>query len=301
MRFGEPLVTALGKKVSRYQTMKITHINRIKDHQLLQSGHQTRYWCCQDQNQKSKPRPSQREGAKHRDTLGMHRYDCRSKLNISLHINQSDKNTYQITISLEHHMKHTPYYDVSLPPEAAALIRDNLEWFSPHEVTKLVLQTYPSITTNQVHAAWTMMSETLWKRDKEQLPSVKLLLGELENDVAVLDLPRMEGVEQVAWVMKKIVFRLQGKIVEIGIDATCKIPSKCQKLHTNEKYRQYQCSPPRAIHHTWGVRQCRLPSILLPLINSNIGRSAKTYQSITGLGSCLAQRIRRLLISTERT
>jgi hypothetical protein len=90
-------------------------------------------------------------------------------------------------------MKHTPYYDVSLPPEAAALIRDNLEWFSPHEVTKLVLQTYPSITTNQVHAAWTMMSETLWKRDKEQLPSVKLLLGELENDVAVLDLPRMEG------------------------------------------------------------------------------------------------------------
>ena len=37
---------------------------------------------------------------------------------------------------------------------------------------------YPSITANQVHAAWTTMSETLWKRDKEQLPSVKLLLGE---------------------------------------------------------------------------------------------------------------------------
>lgn len=130
-------------------------------------------------------------------------------------------------------MTHTPYYDVSLPPEAAALIRENLEWFSPHEVAKLVLQTYPSITANQVHAAWTTMSETLWKREKEQLPSVKLLLGELKDDVAVLDLPGMEGVEQIAWVMKKIVSQLHGKIVEIGIDATCKTPSKRQKQSAN--------------------------------------------------------------------
>ena len=66
------------------------------------------------------------------------------------------------------------------------------------------------------------MSETLWKRDKEQLPSVKLLLGELEDDVAILDLPGMDGVEQIAWAMKKVVEPLRGKIVEIGMDATCK-------------------------------------------------------------------------------
>ena len=82
--------------------------------------------------------------------------------------------------------------------------------------------TYPLISTNQIHTAWTMMSETPWKRDREQLPSVKVLLGELKDDVAILDLPATEGVEQIAWVMKNIVAPLRGKIVEIGIDATCK-------------------------------------------------------------------------------
>ncbi len=47
--------------------------------------------------------------------------------------------------------------------------------------------------------------------------------------MAVLDLLAMEGVEQVAWVMKKIALPLHGKIVEIGIDATCKRWFKHQK------------------------------------------------------------------------
>ena len=66
------------------------------------------------------------------------------------------------------------------------------------------------------------MSETLWKQDIQQIPSVKALLGELGDDSAILDLPAIEGVEQIAWVMKKIALPLQGKLVEIGIDATCK-------------------------------------------------------------------------------
>ena len=119
-------------------------------------------------------------------------------------------------------MRHIPYYDVSLPPEAAALIRDNIECHCPNEVAKKVLLTHPSITAKQVHTAWTTMSETLWKRDNEQLPSVKALLMELQDDVAILDLPGIEGVEQVAWVMKKVMAPLQGKIVEIQMDATCK-------------------------------------------------------------------------------
>lgn len=65
---------------------------------------------------------------------------------------------HRYTVWLEHHAKHVPYYDVALPPEAAALIRENLEWFSPHEVAKLVLQTHPTVTANQVHlcqsASW---------------------------------------------------------------------------------------------------------------------------------------------------
>jgi hypothetical protein len=41
------------------------------------------------------------------------------------------------------------------------------------------------------------MSKTLWKHSQDQLPSVKLLLGKLESDVALLDLQGMEGIEQV--------------------------------------------------------------------------------------------------------
>ena len=73
------------------------------------------------------------------------------------------------------------------------------------------------------------MSETLWKCNGERLPSVKQLLGELKDDIAVLGLPGIDRVEQVVWVMMKIVSPLQGKIVEIGIDATCKSSSDHQK------------------------------------------------------------------------
>ena len=101
------------------------------------------------------------------------------------------------------------------------MIRENLEWISPSEIAKKVQTTYPAITTNQVHMAWTRMSETLWKRDTQQLPSVQKLLGELQDDVDVLKLPEIDGVEQVAWVMKRVLLPLRGQVAEIGIDATC--------------------------------------------------------------------------------
>jgi hypothetical protein len=127
-----------------------------------------------------------------------------------------------VTIWLEHHIKHIPYYDVSLLPDATAMICKDLEWICPSEIAKKVQMTYLAITTNQVHAAWTTMSETLWKRAPQQLPSVQTLLGELQDDVTVLKLPKIDGVEQVAWLMKRVAAPLQGRVVEIGIDATCK-------------------------------------------------------------------------------
>ena len=55
----------------------------VKDHQMLDTGHKTQYWCCQDENQMQKHQPSQKEGVIHRDTIEMHHYDCKSKLNIA--------------------------------------------------------------------------------------------------------------------------------------------------------------------------------------------------------------------------
>jgi len=48
-----------------------------------------------------------------------------------------------------------------------------------------------------------------------------LLLKEFRNDVDVFDIKVEEGVEQLAWGMKKILAGLKGKVVEIGVDTTC--------------------------------------------------------------------------------
>ena len=74
------------------------------------------------------------------------------------------------------------------------------------------------------------MSETLWKQDNDQVASVKALLGELQDDMAILDLLWMEGVEQVGWVMRKVIEPLWGEIVKIGMDATCERQTKYQKV-----------------------------------------------------------------------
>lgn len=111
-----------------------------------------------------------------------------------------------------------------MPPEAAAIIRDGLEWSTPVEMVGRIQRLFPHVTASQVHSAWSQMSEILWKRDKMQLPSAEILLKELGDDVDVLDVHPAEGVEQIAWVMKKIMEPLRGKIVEIGIDATCGCP-----------------------------------------------------------------------------
>ena len=197
-------------------------MSRVRDHKNMKNGHKKRYWCCQDKDRKQTSRPSQREGAKHRDTLGMHRYPCKSHLNISCQQKSTNgEDILTVTIWLKHDIKHTPYYDVSLPPEAAAIIREELEWTTPSEVAKKVQAEYPAVTVNQVHKSWTAMSEILWKRDMEQLPSATALLNEYGDEVDVLNILSAEGVEQIAWVMKKIVEPLRGQIVEIGIDATC--------------------------------------------------------------------------------
>lgn len=66
------------------------------------------------------------------------------------------------------------------------------------------------------------MSKTLWKRDTEQILSARVLLTEYKDDVDILTIPAVDRVEQVVWVMKKVMDPLRGKIIKIGINATCK-------------------------------------------------------------------------------
>jgi hypothetical protein len=158
----------------------------------------------------------------------MRRYECQSKLNISVGTNSSgDEKIRTVTIWLEHRKRHTPYYDVALPPEAAEMIREHLDWTTPNEIARKVKAAYPTVSTMQVHKAWTAMSEMLWKRNADQIASARVLLAEDDN-VDLLTIATTDGVEQVAWVMKRIANALRGKIVEIGIDATCKRSPKYQ-------------------------------------------------------------------------
>jgi hypothetical protein len=67
------------------------------------------------------------------------------------------------------------------------------------------------------------MSEPFWRFDNDQLLSTKKVLQDHLDDVDIFepeDVP--DGVEMLCWGMKKIAMPLTGKIVEVGVDATCK-------------------------------------------------------------------------------
>ena len=127
-----------------------------------------------------------------------------------------------VSVQIQHHERHLPYYDVAMPPEAADIICENLEWTTLVSIIPKVQAAYPQVTRKQVHWAWMEMSEVLWKRDHMQLPFAKMLLEEFDDDVDVFEIDVAEGVQQLCWGMKKILAHLKGKVVKIGMDATCK-------------------------------------------------------------------------------
>jgi hypothetical protein len=162
-------------EVSQEQLMhKLTVlINRVKDHPRLQQGYKTRLWCSQDEGQKKKKKPKMQENTVHRDTVGMTQYNCKSKL-IVLCAARGPTGTHTVMVHLHHHKNHQLYYNVTLPSNAAALVRENLKWSTPVSITPKIQVLHLQVTAKQVHRAWTEMSETLWKRDKMQLPSAAI-------------------------------------------------------------------------------------------------------------------------------
>ena len=84
---------------------------------------------------------------------------------------------------------------------------------------------YPQITTKQIHKAaikaWRELSQAHWHWDDAQLQSVQKLLEEYSDNVDIfkpVDLP--DGVEMLAWGMKRIAQPLRGRVVKIAVDAT---------------------------------------------------------------------------------
>ena len=161
------------------------------------------------------------DGSTNHDTIGMYQYDCDSSLTVLCQKANGDSMDWVIRVKLQHSDDHVLYYNVDIPPGAAGIIHKNLEWSTPVSLVPKIQVAYPNVTSKQSHTAWTHMSETLWTQDQYQLPSVETLLKEYSEDVDVFDILVVDGVDQLCWGMKKIVGPLKGKVVEIGIDATC--------------------------------------------------------------------------------
>ena len=78
------------------------------------------------------------------------------------------------------------------------------------------------LSSAQIYNVWRELSETYWRHDNLQIPSAIKLLKEFSNEVDLFepkDIP--EGVEILAWGMKKIAEPLRGKVLEVCMDVTC--------------------------------------------------------------------------------
>lgn len=202
--------------------MKTYLFGSVHDNRQLKGGHCTRFWCSQDVAWKKPSKPSENPNAKHRDTIGIKCYPCKSALSVACRQNKNDG--HDIFIKLQHHVNHVFYSDVAMPAEALQIIEEEAKWATPFAMATKIQSIHPHITTNQINAAWREKSKTHWLRDEKQLPSAQKLLAEYGDDVDIfepIDIP--DGVEMLAWGMKRIAKPLKGKVVEIGMDATCEL------------------------------------------------------------------------------
>ena len=194
--------------------------NSLHDSRETKYGCTTRLWCCQDEQRRQKSRPSEKEGVKHRDTLGLHRFACKSDLCISCTI--TSPSHQRITLWINHLIRHPPYFDVSVLKEVIEMVRRDIDWALPNDLTRRAQQDYPAVTSKQIMTIWTKLAQELWKRKPEsQLDSATILLQESDDVTDLFILEVEEGVDQLAWGMKKITHLLGAGIIEVGIDATC--------------------------------------------------------------------------------
>jgi len=120
-----------------------------------------------------------------------------------------------------------------MPAEAARIICESLEWCTLKTLVGQIQEKFPQVSAKQVHKAWVVMSEEIWKQAKEQLPSARELLLSFPDDVDMFEVEMDAGVQQLCWGMKKIATGLKGLVVEIALDATCESKNKL-------------------VHHTYG-------------------------------------------------
>ncbi|KAK1222359.1 hypothetical protein PQX77_014797 [Marasmius sp. AFHP31] len=239
----DPLVSDKERvKMMIHEVWKVTGYRfTVKKNPHMVTGHKTVLHCSQDVDKKRKSRPQQQKSGEkeiqHRQTVGMTRYPCRSKLIVTCkNPNMCSTGMKLVTIDIHHHKRHIPYYDVGMPEEAAQVIRENLLDSTPNSLVHRLQKVFPQLTAKQVHSAWTVMSEEVWKKDKMQIPSAKTLIEEYSEIVEAFDVQHEEGVEQLCWGMKIIaatINQLGVRVEEMSMDATCEYSFRIMAEESN--------------------------------------------------------------------
>jgi hypothetical protein len=141
-------------------------------------------------------------------------------------------------MNLQHRIKHVHYVDVSMPPEAMLMIEEQVAWLTPSAMASKVRAAYPEVSVAQVYNVWREHSQTYRRRDDLQLPSAKKFPAEFGYEVDAFEPVSVpEGVEMLAWGMKKIAGPLTGKVFEIGMDAICAYASQVAKSQAKRSRR----------------------------------------------------------------
>nr|GAT51701.1 predicted protein [Mycena chlorophos] len=204
----------------------------VHKNEPLKTGHYTTYWCSQDARRKKGSKPSTRPDAKPRETPGMDRFPCKSRLKISYHRGGDESNPPSLLINLRHAIRHIVYRDTSMPAEAIELIRDADDSLTPTEVAVKVQDRFKDVSRGQVFNIWREKMEAWYRRADDQLTSARLLLSEFSELVDVFDPVGVPAdVQILAWGMKKIGEPLQGIIEETAMDATYNTNSRNLELY----------------------------------------------------------------------
>jgi hypothetical protein len=160
--------------------------------------------------------------AKQRDTFGMDRFPCKSRLHIAI---SRRAGMQEISIRLRHDYAHEPYVNVAMPPAALQLITEHLGIAKPADLLPAVhrLSGCQHVTSAQVHRAWSELSQVLWRRDTDSTQSALQLLEEYAADgrAVRLDITLPDGVTALAWALPEIADRVAKAVKEVAIDATC--------------------------------------------------------------------------------
>ncbi|KAJ7757209.1 hypothetical protein DFH07DRAFT_742226, partial [Mycena maculata] len=156
------MVTAEIREISHYRFT-------VRDHKKLKNGHHTRLWCSQDEARKKKFKSSDNPDIRNRDMVGMKRYRCGSFLSVRCQGGEEEDAAPTITVKLKHSGKHVSYLDISMPPAALAMIRDNVQWLTLVAMVNKVQAAFPVVTAAQIHRVWMEMSELFWHFDDDQL------------------------------------------------------------------------------------------------------------------------------------